>query len=222
MAYEYATHGELKDRIKKLGTASDHVIDAFLDAAKAFINDYYNRPDGFIALTTATARLYAGSGTTYQRIDDCIAVTALGVKDSATDSTYTSWASSDYILFSGSAKNPNFNKLPYTGLMIDPNGDYSHFTGSQFTNRRGFRPMSTVSRNVPTVQVTAKWGYSATVPPLIKEITIAMATVWFKQSEGAWADTLSSVELGQLLYQKENNYILGMLKRGRFKRPNVA
>jgi len=63
------------------------------------------------------------------------------------------------------------------------------------------------------VSVTANWGYAFHVPAAIKEACIGLSARWFKQGQSAWADTMASPELGQLIYQRENQDIKMMLMR---------
>lgn len=219
----YAIASDLRGQINKLSTADDVILNTILSAAERTINLFCNRPDGFVALAAATARLYAGSGSAYIAIDECVEITLVAVKDSVTDSTYTSWAAGDWIAFRGDPKDPNFNGLPYNMLMVDPTGDQSIFTGGKYGNLRGFRPDSTSHRGVPTVQVTAKWGYSVAVPADIKEACIMQSARWYKRLEGAMSDALASSELGTLLYRQSLDPDIKMiLVNGRYVKPAVG
>lgn len=219
----YCTPQELRSQINKLSTASDIDLTSILSAAERTINGFCNRPDGFVSLTTATARLYAGTGRAYMSIDECTSITLVEVKESATDSSYVSWAAGDWIPFSGDYKDPNFNRLPYTMLMIDPTGDQVVFTGGRYTGQRGFPPETDRSRGVPSVRVTAKWGYSVAVPADIKEACIMQASRWYKRLESAMADTLASGELGTLLYRQSLDPDIKMiLVNGRYVKPAVG
>lgn len=219
----YATPQELRSFTNKASTASDIDLTTILSAAENNIDRACNRPDGFIAVTTATARIYAGSGKPYQWIDECISVSTVEVKDSATDDDYDEWAATDYIEFSGDPEDPNFNVTPYTGLMVDPTGDESVFTSGKYTTRGGFRPLTDVHRGVPTVRVTARWGYAATVPDDIKAACLAQAARWYKRFEGSFSDVLASGELGMLMYQKSlDPDIKRLLVDGRYVKPSIG
>jgi hypothetical protein len=219
----YAITEELRRYINKADTGDDLILTEILAAAERNINRACNRPDGLVALTTATARRYAGSGKPYQWIDECTEVSTVEVKNSATDTTYDTWTSADYIEFSGDPEDPNFNITPYTGLMVDPTGDESLFTSGAYTVRGGFRPSTDVHRGVPTVRVTAMWGYATTVPADIKTATIMQAARWYKRLEGSMSDALASGELGMLLYQKSlDPDIKRLLVDGRYVRPAVG
>jgi len=216
----YATVNELRDTLGKTGTGDDGVFELLIAGAEDAINNYCNRPDGFVAVTTAAARYFNGSGKPWMRIDECVSITTVSVKDAATDDTYTDWTSDDWIPFSGDVSRPDFNHLPYDGLIVDPNGSYSHFTSGLFVGRGGFKPIVDVPRGTPTVKVTARWGYAASVPDQIKVATLALTSRWWKQGRSAWADTTAVPELGQLLYMRENSDIRMMLNR--FKVPAIG
>jgi hypothetical protein len=222
----YATAAELRTQMDKDGTTgsgSAANLDIILEGVSRGIDRMFNRPAGwFTALATAAARLFPGSGKAHQRIDECIAITLVEVKDSVSDDDYTEWEATDWIAFSGDPRFPNFNDLPYTGLIVDPTGDQSLFTGGLFSGLKGFRPIEPAGRMVPTVRVTAKWGYAEECPPLIKSATLALAARWFKQGQGAWADTLASADFGGLIYRAQNADIRMMLKETRYWRPAMG
>jgi hypothetical protein len=126
----------------------------------------------------------------------------VAVKDSPSDTAYVSWAATDWIPFTGGPKHPEFNRTPYTALMVNPTGDYDVFTSGRFAHIRGFRPDTEPQWAIPTVQVTAKWGYATTVPSQVKLAAIAQASRWWKRSKGAWQDAVQSAEFGTMLYTK--------------------
>ena len=205
----WASVSELRSQINKTSALSDIDLTMILTAAENTISRFCNRRDDFLADTVASARLYPGSGTGFLFIDDTPEITAVGAKESFSDDTFTAWATTDWIAFSGSSKSPNFNMTPYNGLMVNPNGDYDLFRIS----RAGF----------PMVQITAKWGGYATIPAELKEASIMQAARWFKRLESAMADTLASGELGTLLYRQAlDPDIKQILVGGRYVRPSVG
>jgi hypothetical protein len=199
----YATAAEVKSEIGKTTNNWDTVLtNIVIPAASRAIDNYCNRKkDGFVSASVATARLYTGQGKPYLFIDECTSITLVEVKDSATDSTYQTWTSSDWIAFTGDAIDPDFNTLPYTAVMVDPTGDYDIFPSGYFSTRRGFKPEIETKRGIPTVRITAKWGYAVTVPSEIKQACIIQSARWFKRGESSWADTLASTEMGNLVFQ---------------------
>jgi hypothetical protein len=187
----YATVSELKAHIDKTGNEDDVVLAAILNAATVSLDRACNRYlpgfEYFKAPVVASARRYAGSGKAWQRIDPCVSVTLVEVKDSATATDYTAWDAADWLAFHGSYERPTFDTLPYTALMASVNGDYVHFT-------KGTRG--------PAVRVTARWGGYVTPPADIVEATAMQAARWYKRLQSAMSDTLATPEMGMLLYQK--------------------
>lgn len=222
----YASIAELRSQIDKTGTTGTGDptnLQLLLDAATDAINGYTNHPDGFVALSVATARTYNGEGGPYQWIDECVSISLVEVKDSPTDATYAAWAASDWIAFSGDPDAPDFNRLPYTAIMVTPNGSFSHFVSGRFTTRRGFMPDTTVTRGTPTVRVTAKWGYASVVPSRVKEACLVTAARWFKRGESSWADSMAPANFGTLMFTKTlDPDVEAMLKYGRLVRPAVG
>ena len=229
----YANHLELRDRIGKTLNTDDAVLDALLSAASRAIDGYCNRPDGFLAITTATARFFPGSGKPYQRIDECAAISSVAIKDSSTDdeNAYTAWTlgvvgtttGADVFPASGDPKYPDFTSLPYTLLILGANGDYSHFPTGEFTTRGGFRPSSGIRRGIPTVKVTARWGYALTIPANVKEACVLQSARWWKRGESSWADALASSDLGQLQFRQSLDPDLkAMLFEARMVRPTIG
>jgi len=206
----YCTPAELRTQIEKTGltgAGSDDALNLIIEAASRTIDRHCNRPDGFVALSTAAARYYTGLGKGYLLIDECVSISEVAVKESASDTTYTAWAAADWQACMGDPEYPDWNKTPYSMVVVLVSGDYSTFLAG------GSYP-------VPTVRVTAKWGYSVEEPAQIKEACIALSARWFKQGQSAWADTMASPELGTLLYQRENVDIRNMLAR--FVKPAIG
>ncbi len=212
----YATVKELRYHTGKTLTGDDVEIAQLLDSAAMAIDNYCGRPDGFMAEPNGTARAYIGSGTPVQRIDECVSISLVAVKDSPTDAAYTAWTTDDWDAFAGDPTNPNLQPTaqgkPYTGLMVTADGDYSDFTSGKY-NRW----------SVPTVQVTARWGYSDAVPDAIRQACLIQAARWYKRGQSAWADTLASPDFGQLMYrQKVDPDVAMILQAGRYIRPAVG
>ena len=220
----YASPSELRAQIDKTttsGAATDANLNIIIAAVSRAIDDFCNWMDGFVALSTGTARVYSGTGKSYVFIDPCVSVSAVAVKNSVTDDTYESWTAADWVAFRGDPYDPNFNGLPYDGIMTAAGGDFSVFTSGELSFRPGFRPIQESRRGVPTVQVTAKWGYSVAVPSVIKQATlIESARVW-KQGQSAHADVMGNAEMGILMYAKQIAPST-QLMLSRFIRPAVA
>jgi len=230
----YGTVIELRNLINLSAETDDWELAGLLEAAARSIDRYCNRPDGFMADDVVSYRYYTGTGTTVQRIDECVSISEVAVKDSPSDTTYTAWDSpttnlagdGDWIAFSGDQQRPDFNGLPYTALMVDPNGDYSTFTSGVFASLRGF-PVYGVDtrRSVPTVRVSAYWGFytTETVPDDIREANVMLASRWYKRLQSSMADTMASPDLGTLMFRQSVDPDIAMiLKEGRYIRPAVG
>jgi hypothetical protein len=189
----YGTVDQLIQRIELSAEPdADRVtmLEELLDAISRKIDNFCGVPDNwFIAEDPESIKYFLADGKPWLRIPECIEVTAVAVKDTYTDTTYTSWDSpssayagdGDWLPASGTYEYPLYGRLPYTLLIVDPNGDFSVFTNGV---------------KLPTVQVTAKWGYSASVPADIREATLAQTTVLYKRFQGSMSASLASSDLG--------------------------
>lgn len=220
----YATAAELRAQIDKTTVTDDATLLNILTAVSDNIDKFCNRPDGFQAIAVASARTYSGHGEPWIWIDECISVSLVEVKDGPADTTYVTWASTDWNAFSGRPKSPNYNRTPYQGLMVSANGDYTVFTSGEYLGRKGFIPIEPeLKYSVPTVRVTARWGYAATTPASIKEACIIQAARIYKRGQSAFADTIASADFGQLMYTRTlDPDVKQFLVNGRFVRPAVG
>jgi len=230
----YATTAELRQDINLISTSDDPQLERLIRAATQKIDQFCNRPDGFVAITVASARYYSGTGKTWMPIEECTEITAVAAKDSVTDTTYTAWTApttnlagdGDYIAAAGDWRFPDYNRTPYTLLIIDPNGDESVFTGGRYASATGLVPIGTPERNargLPTVRVTARWGYADEVPPDIKEACIMQCARWYKRLQSSMADTLASPDLGTLTFRlRLDPDIQGILVDGRYVVPAIG
>ena len=219
----YASAAQLRAQMNKVSTVEDAILTTLLSAAERNINRAVNRPDGFEADVAASTRIWAGSGVPYQFIDENVEVTLVEVKDSPTDASFTAWAATDWIGAKGGPRSPNYNELPIDLLIIDPTGDETIFFSGTHTARGGFRPSSSISRGVPTVRVTAKWGYSVAVPDDIHEACIMQAMIWFKELQGAMGPSLVNADLGVVAFNKPiHPSIKRILIDGRYMKPVVG
>lgn len=223
---DYTTVQKLQLAINKNTTgASDDVLARVITAVSRWIDRHCNRLDGFVALSTATARDFAGSGVGTQLIDECVAVSLVESKAAASDTTYTAWVAADWKAYSGDARVPDFNRTPFQALMTLPSGNYSYFPNGSGGQRIGFRPSLDSAllwgESVPMVRVTAKWGYAVAVPPEIEEACIIQATRQFKRGQSAFADAAGSDDFGVLQFRGLDPVVVSILKEGRYIRPRV-
>lgn len=233
MAVKYTTAVEVRNQVNDAQSTHDSVLETIIEAAEAAIDGYCNRPDGFLGDTEASARVFSGSGEPVQWIDECVAITQVAVKPSVTSDSYTAWEATDWIPFSGDPLSPDFNNLPYHALMTAPAGSHAHFTSGKYTSQPGFRPTdydgpgggyspshTYKGRGVPTVQVTARWGYALVVPPQVKQATITQTARWFMRARSAWADTMADGNFGLLSFKKTlDPDVEMMLSKARLVKP---
>jgi hypothetical protein len=216
---DYCSAAEVKAQPDITGTDSDTIINAFIGAASRTIDGFCNRPDGFVAPAVAAARYFVGNGKPYLFIDEFATASglAVAVKDSPSDDEddYVTWTvgvmgtttEADVFPATGDPKFPDYNHTPYTMLLCGANGDYSVFTAGH---------------GLPTVKVTARWGYAVQVPAQIKQATIIQVSRWLKRGQSGWADSIGNGETGTLDFRKAlDPDVQLILKLGRFVRPAV-
>jgi hypothetical protein len=205
-------------------------VERLITGASRGIDHYCNCPDDFfVAIDTATTRYYVGSGKTYQLIDECVVVAAVAVKDSASDDedAYDAWTvgvvgtttDADCFPASGDPAYPDYNSTPYNLLILGSNTTESNFTSGTYSHRGGFRPTTLITRGVPTVEVSARWGYATTVPPDIRTACTMIVEREYKRLAGGMSDALASGELGQIIYVGQDPDVERILKHGRYIKP---
>ena len=212
----YCSTTELKAAMNKVTATDDAVLLAVIAAVSRAIDNFCNRPDGFVAEKQGyeSSRYYPGSGKVYQWIDECVDVAAVYVKDSPGDdeSEYVAWVvgdvgvtdDADVFMAGGDPAYPDYNGTPFQFLICGANGDYSVFNKSTY----------------PSVKVTARWGYASTVPSQIKQACIMQSARWYKLVQGAMARATAGPELGALIYPGELDAdVRFILSTGRFVKP---
>lgn len=160
----YATLTELKTRLDIADTTDDDRLTASLAAASREIEAYCGRQ--FNDAGAASARVFRPAGCTLALVDDFNTTTGLVVAtDEGDDGTYeTTWAAGDY--------------------ELEPlNGVVAGLSGWPFYRIRAVesRTFPTVRRRA-TVQVTARWGWTA-VPAPVKEACLMIAAETFKSGD---------------------------------------
>ncbi len=153
--------------------------------ASRLIDRITGREEGAYQVSAATVRYFDGSGCGFQWVDEMAeAPTAVAVSDDGSVTTYTSWASTDYMPW---PYNAAAQGRPYTRLDVDQlNGNHALFYAF---------PRS--------VKVTAKWGYSTEVPEDVQQAVIVQTVRWFKRAQQAFQDAGAIFDLGQLRYVKQ-------------------
>lgn len=212
----YATVNEFKLAIGNLRSTDPDVlanIQMFLDGAENAIDTAMNHPHGFVADASASYRHYSADGSDELMIDECVEIVSVAVKTGITVTTYTAWTTpSTYFAHDGDWYPYPFNAeargKPYTRIIVDPSGGYAKFTDGK--------------RKYPTVRVSAKWGFSIEVPPLIKTICIAQAGRWYNQGQGGMSDFIADPETGELKYTRSlRPEFVTILKQAGFWNPSI-
>jgi hypothetical protein len=224
----YCTADEVKSIINKAGPEFDvNFTDLLIPAVSDVIDKFTNHPDGFLADSAATARIYTGDGTDVQWFDDNVEVTLVEVKDAATDTDYVAWETADWIAASGDPQKPDFNGLPFRFIITSGNGNQNTFTDGHFgSGLQGFsRPTPAPrGRGLPTVRITAKWGHSVTIPSQVNMAAIAQTALWYKRGLSAWQTATVTTALGSLPFKvdKLDPDVQLMLIGGRLVRPAIG
>ena len=199
----YATPDELRRQIDKQGmesSASDPALMILVGAASRLIDSYYNRPDGFTADQQMSTRIYKGSDAAHLWIEETIAIDSIAAGANPKDISPVNIDPATYIGFRGSADNPRFSRLPYLGVMLFE--DYFDAYKYYF--------------------VEGQWGYAPRPPSSVKQLVIAIAARYYKQGEGAWSDTLGSVDVGRLIFKSQNSDLQWLLEKSRLYKPSVV
>ena len=178
---DYVSVAEVKANLPESGFAAtdstyDAVIGSIVTAVSRLIDREVGRFDNyFVAPVTAATRYYNGTGTDRIWIDDAVSISELAVSEvgglNSTD--YTGYPSTDFITWP-------YNEAPIRQIMIDRlNGAQSFFP-----------------RYRKNIKVTAVFGYSSTVPDIIKQAALIQATRLFMRTKQAYADMGASAETG--------------------------
>lgn len=166
------------------GTKYDTLLDSIAQRTSRLLDRVARRPPGFFYVTADTTRFYNGSGRRELWIDPIAAApTTVEVAETGDLSSYTTWAGSDYILWPYNALEEG---RPYSRLDLDVlNG--THFVWYNFPK---------------SIKITAKFGWSETLPPEVEEMMIIQAVRWFQRHRQAFRDTVAIPELQQITYVK--------------------
>lgn len=212
----YATVEELKAQPGIASSADDATILLFLQAASRAVDGFCNEPDGFVAQASST-RDFVASGTNHVWVGTMNQVTA--VSTSTDGENFSLLPSSSYRTFTGDPNWPNFNSVPFYGLLLMNSSVLGFPDGRGWLLERGLA--DTTSRiSKPSVRVTGSWGYSSTVPELVKIATITIASRWFKRGQSFWSDSGGDGQQGQIFYRQAiDPDVKMMLQLARLKRP---
>jgi hypothetical protein len=137
-------------------TGEDTFITAAINAAELEINNYCGRT--FVVDGAASARVFQPYDGVKVLLDDFYTATGLVVKtDTSNDGTYatTLTIDTDFIY--------NGNSAPFN-ILYNVSGAFPRYLNAR-----------------PTVQVTAKWGYEATVPAAVSQAALIMGARLFQR-----------------------------------------
>jgi len=220
----YATIDELRAQYGNLSSDKDSFIQDCLNAAAEMVDKACNWNVPLLAPTAASARMYVGSGMAFQPIDPCVSITTLEIKENPTDAAWTAVTAGTYLPYRGEPRFPDFNSTPYNGVVLLGTGRTTFPNGKAAS---GISSNQTLTINLlafglPTVRVTARFGYGGSLPPQAKLAVLTQASRWVKRGESAWADTLADGNMGQLQYRKSlDPDVRAMLELSRLMRPSV-
>lgn len=167
-------------------------MDALAVRASRLIDKVCKVEDGFFFANADQTRYFDGSGCLEQLIDHLagvptkVEVAETGIVDDANDTggTYTTWAFRDYRCWPYNAIKQG---RPYLRLDLDI------LNGAKATWWSFPR----------SVKITGPFGYSTTVPDLIKQAAITQVARWWKRGQQAFQDAGAITELGQLRFVKQ-------------------
>ena len=173
----YATLAELKDALSvaSTDTSSDTYLQAALDATDQLINNWCERPAGFVA--TSQTRYYTAQASDLCMVDDFVSITTLATDD-AGDGTYsTVWSATDYVKM---PRNAAVDSEPYDRLELN----------NQIT-----RTFPVVKNGVKLI---ANFGYASSVPAAVKAAALTQCgAIWFSRS--APSGVVGSADLGGIM-----------------------
>ncbi len=172
----YATLSDVKQALPDVtwGAAYDNALTVLLERASRLIDALTGRQDNAYAASSISSRVFTGSGTYQQWIDELAA-----------------WPpSSIEVSYDGGV---SYSVLDASGVTPYPPGRFPVLRLDLISNR-------TWPRGHWAVKVTGIWGYSTTPPPLIVQATVVQVVRWFKRGQQAFQDVGAISEIGQLRY----------------------
>lgn len=158
----YCTLAEVKAAARITDTIDDTLLELCIESASREIDGYCGR-NFFTAGTTATVRTYTATNSDFVPVDDFASTTGfvLATSDGLDGVFGTTWGTADYQL------------EPLNGVSEGVSWPYTRIRS---TGNKGFP----YGDSRAGVQVTARWGWSAT-PTAIKQATILLSSRLFKR-----------------------------------------
>lgn len=169
----YTNKAEVEDYIlQNIASAFNLRIDGWIEGVEDFIDNLTGR--NFIADNTASARLFDGDGEQDIIIDDCIAVTLVEQGNDDYGNSFTEIGASGADRY----------------FLDPPNYLAKGFPITKITLRSRTWPAGKQNN-----RITAKWGYSATVPADIKFATTVLVGGILNQHRGG-GDKIKQEKIG--------------------------
>lgn len=203
----YATPEQLYAQPNVTVLDNSDTVNLILLAASIAIDGFCNRQeDGFIA-SAPKEKQFTSKGLRYLQVNEFIELVSVQVKNTE-DLIWTNISLTNIKSFQGSGEFPNFNFLPYNGILI------TNEIINEFPEAKNYEP---------TVKITAKWGYALVVPELITQATISLAARWLKRGQSFWSDTAANDNSSSLIYRQPlDPDIKMMLKMSRMVKPTYG
>lgn len=199
-ATQYATVPELRD---SLGDATRRALDGgqleqAIRAASRAVDDHCQRPGGKFWLDpTVTARTYRTDDPWCAWVDDIGSTTGLLVKtDGDGDGTYeVTWATTDYQL---EPLNASTNGTAFAWWRL-------HAVGTQTF------PYPTYPRARPTLQVTARHGWSQ-IPDPVRTATLLLAARYYRRKDAVFGSEFGGADFGPIRITRQDSDVTMLLE----------
>ena len=189
MSPKYVSVADFKADIGYEGTDKDALIELCLRAAENRIEEVSGRSqDGFVAGAYPTPRVIVGNGQPWLYIDQCVEVELVEVRATISGS-WEPWDAEDWEAANGSPERPTYGQTPYELLVAMGN--------KRFTSGRYGR-----QQRVPTVRVTAYWGYAEEVPAALEMLVLGQAARYFQRVRGTFEDAMVQPDGGTILFRR--------------------
>ena len=168
-------------------TDYDFMLGEMVTAASRFIDQYIGAwPNYFSPSTDTETRYFDGNKKVEIDVDHIAALTSVAVSEEGelSSSDYTAWTlDTDYFTW---PYNSTGLVEPISRLIVDINGDKINWT-----------------RFRKAVRVVARFGYSTSVPEVIKQACVAQTGRWYMRAKQAWQDGGANVEIGKMTFVKQ-------------------
>jgi hypothetical protein len=170
----YVSLPELKGQLGVVDANSDAALERVIGTVSRWIDKWCGRR--FWVNAADEARYYTARFSHTVYTDDIVSVTTLGTDDDGDRAYENTWASTDYDL---RPDNAALDGAPYTCIAVAPNGVYSFPSG--------------VAKGV---KILGKFGWSTTLPDLVREACLIQCTRVYRRRDAPFGITGAN-EMGQ-------------------------